>query len=67
MRKVQEGELRRYIDRNWPSISSSVGGYLIESEGIRLFSEIKGDYFHILGLPLIEILNYLTDAGLIEF
>ncbi|MFT5007031.1 MAG: septum formation protein [Paracoccaceae bacterium] len=38
----------------------------MEQEGVRLFSRIEGDYFHVLGMPLLEILEYLTVRGIIE-
>lgn len=63
MRALSDSYLDDYIDRNWDSIRHSVGGYLIEGEGVRLFSRIEGDYFHVLGLPLIELLSYLTLRG----
>jgi septum formation protein len=40
-----------------------VGAYKLEEEGVRLFSRIEGDYFNVLGMPLLEILNYLTLRG----
>lgn len=52
-----------YVDRNWDSIRHTVGCYMIEAEGVRLFSRIDGDFFHILGLPLIELLTWLTNRG----
>lgn len=54
-----------YVTRNWPAISHSVGAYQLESEGIRLFSQIEGDYFTILGLPLLPLLSYLSLRGFI--
>jgi septum formation protein len=59
MRDISDSYLNEYVDRNWPSLQSSVGGYKLEEEGVRLFSRIEGDYFTILGLPLIEMINYL--------
>jgi septum formation protein len=58
--------IKAYAARNWPSISHAVGGYKLEEEGVRLFSAIQGDYFHVLGLPLIELLSYLTQRGDLE-
>ncbi|WP_438981674.1 Maf family protein [Lentibacter sp.] len=63
MRDISDSYLNEYVDRNWPSLQSSVGGYKLEEEGVRLFSRIEGDYFTILGLPLIEMTNYLTASG----
>jgi septum formation protein len=66
MRDVSDGYLNSYIDRNWHSIKGSVGGYKLEEEGARLFSEIDGDYFTILGLPLLALLNFCALRSFIE-
>lgn len=58
--------LEAYLNRNWPDIETSVGGYKLEEEGVRLFSAIDGDYFTVLGMPLVEILNYLRQRGAID-
>ncbi|MCG7493937.1 nucleoside triphosphate pyrophosphatase [Thalassobius sp. Cn5-15] len=63
MRDFSDDFLEGYLDRNWPDVSHSVGGYQLEAEGVRLFSRIDGDYFTVLGLPLMEMLNYLTLRG----
>jgi septum formation protein len=63
MREFSDDYLRDYVDRNWESIRWSVGGYKLEEEGVRLMSRIEGDYFNVLGLPMIELLNYLTVRG----
>ena len=54
------------MERNWSDVAHCVGGYQIEREGARLFSRIDGDIFNVMGLPLLEILNYLTLRGDID-
>jgi septum formation protein len=66
MRPLGEDYIQAYVSRNWPDVSYSVGAYQIEREGIRLFSEVEGDYFTILGLPLFPLLSYLSLRGFIE-
>lgn len=66
MRPISDGYLDDYVNRNWNSIRHSVGAYKLEEEGARLFEKIEGDYFTILGLPLIETLGFLATQGIIE-
>ena len=66
MRNFSNTFLSAYLNRNWPGIQNSVGGYKLEEEGVRLFSKIDGDYFTILGMPLVEILSYLGQRGAID-
>lgn len=63
MRGASDAYLQDYVGRNWDSIQHAVGAYKLEEEGVRLFSRIEGDYFNVLGMPLLEILNYLTLRG----
>ena len=65
MRTLSDDWLAAYVARSWESIRHSVGGYKLEEEGIRLFSAIEGDYFTILGLPLLPLLSYLGERGFI--
>lgn len=65
MRDFSDEWLDGYLERQGDSLTTTLGGYRIEQEGIRLFSRIEGDYFCILGLPMIELLTYLTLRGTI--
>ncbi|MDB5658582.1 MAG: septum formation protein Maf [Cypionkella sp.] len=65
MRDLSDSYLDGYLARNWHSLRSSVGGYKLEEEGVRLFSAIEGDYFTILGLPLLPLIGYLGMRGFI--
>lgn len=63
MRPFSDAFLQSYVAAHWQSIRHSVGCYQLESAGIRLFERIEGDYFVILGLPLLDLLNFLTIRG----
>lgn len=66
MRDFSETFLDNYIEQNWKLVENCVGGYQIEGEGIRLFQQLDGDYFSVLGMPLLEIMNFLTVRGVIK-
>jgi len=65
MRDASDTYLEDYVSRNWDSIRWSVGGYKLEEEGVRLFHRVEGDTFNVLGLPLLEMLSYLTLRGVL--
>ena len=66
MREASDSYLQGYVARNWDSIRHSVGAYKLEEEGVRLFTAIDGDYFTVLGMPLLELLNFLMLRGEID-
>jgi len=66
MRDVSDRYLDGYVSRNWEGIRYAAGAYMLESEGVRLFERIDGDYFNVLGMPLLEMLNFLALRGAIE-
>lgn len=66
MRRLGDDELDAYLARNADDILGSVGCYRLEGEGVRLFSDIDGDYFGILGLPLLALLNALRELDAAE-
>jgi septum formation protein len=66
MRPLSAAEIDRYLDRIGDAATSGVGAYQIESLGIQLFERIGGDWFAILGLPLLPLLAYLRTERAIE-
>jgi len=66
VRPLGDGFLRRYLDREYEFIRHNVGGYRIEGPGVQLFSRIQGSHFTIMGLPLLPLLGYLRDRGVVE-
>lgn len=63
MRKFSDAFLDRYLELAPAAITSSVGAYKLEETGIQLFDQITGDYFTILGLPLLPLLAFLRERG----
>lgn len=65
MRTLTPDFLERYLDVAGPAALSSVGGYQLEGVGAALFEAIEGDYFTILGLPLLPLIEALRGQGLL--
>jgi septum formation protein len=63
MRQFSDRFLNAYIDAEATAVLGSVGSYQLEGRGIQLFSRIEGDYFSILGLPLLDLVSFLRDQG----
>ncbi len=66
MRSFSDGFLRDYVDAADDAVLESVGGYRLEGRGAQLFSRIDGDYFTILGLPLLSLLDFLRQRGVLQ-
>ena len=66
MRKLSPEFVGRYLAAAGDEVLNSVGAYQLESLGVQLFEKIDGDYFSILGLPLIPLLDTLRREGVIE-
>ena len=66
MRKLDPAFIGRHLARVGAKALSSVGAYQIEGEGIQLFDKIEGDYFTIVGLPLLPVLKELRALGAID-
>ena len=66
MRDLEPAFIGRYLARVGDRALSSVGAYQIEGEGIQLFDRIEGDYFTIVGLPLLPLLARLRELGAID-
>lgn len=65
VRDFSEAFLDDYMRRAGRTVLDSVGAYLLEGLGIQLFDRIEGDYFTVLGLPLIPLLVELRARRLL--
>lgn len=63
MRAFSPEFLDYYLAQIGPSVLSSVGAYHLEGMGAQLFSEVDGDHFTILGMPLLPLLQFLRECG----
>ena len=66
MRDLDPGFIGRHLAKVGEIALTSVGAYQIEAEGLQLFEDINGDYFTIMGLPLLPLLSELRKRSLID-
>jgi septum formation protein len=66
MRDFSDRFLNDYLDMAGDAAMNSVGGYQLEGIGIHLFERVEGDYFTILGLPLLPLLNFMRQSKLVD-
>lgn len=66
MRNFSPEFVGRYLALAGPAALESIGAYQVEGPGIQLFDAIDGDFFAILGLPLLPLLAFLRSEGMLE-
>ena len=65
MRRFSDAFLEAYLDREYDEVRWSVGGYHAEGRGAQLFERIEGSHFAVLGLPLLPLLAFLRERGIL--
>lgn len=65
MRPFTDSFLAGYLDAMGADVTQTVGGYMLEGLGAQLFARVQGDYFTVLGLPLLEVLGFLRAQGVL--
>lgn len=63
MREFSDGFLEDYLEKEGDLVTKSVGAYRFEGLGAQLFSHVEGDFFSILGLSLLPVMDYLRIRG----
>lgn len=66
VRHLSEAFIDSYLAREGVALLDSAGGYRFEGLGAQLFEHVEGDYFSILGMPLLPVLAELRAQGLLE-
>lgn len=66
MRCLGKNDVDRYLEKAGPDVLTSVGAYQVEALGINLFERMEGDWFTILGLPLLPVLAVLREHGVVD-
>lgn len=64
--ELSETFIEHYLDAEWPAVSGCVGVFRIEARGVQLFERIEGDYFTILGMPLLMVQAALRKLGVMQ-
>ncbi|WP_431266782.1 Maf family protein [Dankookia sp. P2] len=65
MRDFSDGFLETYLAVEGEAVLGSVGAYRLEGPGVQLFDRVEGEHSAILGLPLLPLLNYLRQHGVL--
>ncbi len=65
VRDLSKTFIDHYLDAEWPEVGSSVGVFRLEARGPLLFKEVRGDFYTILGMPLLGVLQALRQQGML--
>ncbi|NKD86073.1 septum formation protein Maf [Haematospirillum jordaniae] len=66
MRSLCEKRVENYLDKAGDKALASVGSYQVEALGVHLFEQMEGNWFTILGLPLLPVLDVLRQHGIVD-
>lgn len=63
---MSDAFIRDYLDAEWPEVAGCVGVFRFEGRGVQLFEKVEGDYFTILGMPLLKVQAALRKLGVMK-
>lgn len=63
---LSDSFIESYLEAEWPAVAGCVGVFRIEARGVQLFDKIEGDYFTILGMPLLKVQAALRKLGVMQ-
>ena len=66
LRNLSPKFIESYVEDHWEVTKNCVGGYQIESSGLKIVKKIRGDFFNILGIPLLEVVDFLEINGVLN-
>ena len=65
VRPLSDTFIEGYLGSEWPTIAGCVGCFRIEGPGVQLFDRVDGDHFTVMGMPLLPVLGYLRQRGVL--
>jgi septum formation protein len=65
VRSLSERFIHNYLEMEWPAVGACVGVFRMEGPGIQLFDRIDGDYFTVLGMPLLPLIRAMRERELL--
>ena len=65
VRTLSDDFIHTYLEAEWPAAANCVGVFRMEGRGVTLFTQVEGDHFTILGMPLLPLLGALRERDLV--